>query len=365
MPIAILEKLKGHTGSVSYVTASGKEGLGLVATVSDDDGTIRFWDMRTAGSPRHAVRSILLGKGCGITCCSFAVPRDASGDAAAGAAPLFYVGVGERVLEYDLRASTDILLRAPTRPASAEGTLLGEGARPAEGDDLNELSYAWLKTSAKRPAVPAIAAPCDDGTVRVFRADDGCELRRLSGGHDNICSCARWAPGCPGILVSGGMDCTAALWDVRKGELLAKTSFKEEKPGMTVNPPFANALDFAPDGQHFAVALGDGKVAVLAWERQYQQGQFCKVATVEAHMAPAAGVCFLPWTRTKKRRLPLILSGGTDAAVTVVDANVPKGGKALVSQEIGAKVNWLASSPTEPYAFVATESNEVSVVTFN
>lgn len=357
MPITILETLKGHSGSVSYIVAGGKENQGLVATASDEDGTIRFWDLRTA--PHRAVRSILIGKGLGIASCCFSAPREEGAEDATGA---FYVSVGERVLRYDLRASTDVLIRKPTAPEDAAAGTFMQGARPAEDDDLNELAYSWVKMSAKKPAAPVIAAGCDDGAVYVFRADDGAECKQLRGGHDNICSCARWVPRSAGLLVSGGMDCVAALWDVRKGALLAKTSFKEEKPGMNVNPPFVNAIDMAQDGQHFAVALGDGKIAAMELE---QQRGLRKVAVAEAHMAPAAGVCFLPWTKSKKRRIPLALSGGTDAMVAVSDFNGKKGGVVLASQGIGAKVNWITASQTEPYAFVATKSNEVSVVAFN
>jgi WD40 repeat protein/serine/threonine protein kinase/DNA-binding XRE family transcriptional regulator len=91
-----------------------------------------------------------------------------------------------------------------------------------------------------------LLAGSTDGTVRLFAAATGRELRVLDAHAGGVYSVAFSPAG--RFLLSGGADSTAKLWDLDTGELLRTFQHKE-------NPVFSVA--FSPDGQHILTGAYD------------------------------------------------------------------------------------------------------------
>ena len=94
---------------------------------------------------------------------------------------------------------------------------------------------------------------------------------KLTGVHTNLCTSASWMPGCRGrTLVSGSMDATICVWNVRRSKPIADgghiTCGPADQGASTsggsqlLNPPFVQCVDCSP--YVCAAALGDGTVGL-------------------------------------------------------------------------------------------------------
>lgn len=252
------------------VAASGDTALS-----SSEDGTLRVWDLRS----RRGVRAIVPPQPAGS-----AAPCGTFGSCAFGnpADPFTSVLVasGPELFAFDLRGSAIVSRAPPTLSAQL-------------ADDINDFAVS--------PDGGLVAVPCDDGSVELLSLSDLQRQRTLRGGHQNICSAARYrASG--GELVTGGFDQRLLLWDPANGKLRAKHDARElfpaeesdeqPNPNQLVNPPFV--LGLAADGisDSVAVALGDGAVLVLLGGQRQQRRETPWVVP-QAHAAATDGVTWL------------------------------------------------------------------------
>ena len=93
----------------------------------------------------------------------------------------------------------------------------------------------------------------------------------LTGVHTNLCTSARWMPGCRGrTLISGSMDATICVWNVPRCKPVADGGHITIGPAdqgastsggsQLLNPPFVQCVDCSP--YVCAAALGDGTVGL-------------------------------------------------------------------------------------------------------
>jgi WD40 repeat protein len=96
-----------------------------------------------------------------------------------------------------------------------------------------------------------LASAGQDGTVRVWDAESGDELLRLTG-HDDWVHAVAFSPD-GARLASAGQDGTVRVWDAASGDELLR---------LTGHNDYVNAVAFSPDGTCLASAGQDGTVRV-------------------------------------------------------------------------------------------------------
>jgi WD40 repeat protein len=130
----------------------------------------------------------------------------------------------------------------------------------------------------------------DDGTIAVTHT-------KLTGVHSNLCTSARWMPGCRGrTLVSGSMDATICVWNVPRckpvsdgGHITcgpADQGASTSGGSQLLNPPFVQCVDCSP--YVCAAALGDGTVGL------YDMAKLSSVGRLRGHSSATACVRFVP-----------------------------------------------------------------------
>lgn len=145
--------------------------------------------------------------------------------------------------------------------------------------------------------------------------------------------------------MSCALDGTVVAWDVHRRRVVAQDRHTAP-PGLVANPPLAHCVAVARDGQHVAVALGDGTVALAAWRR------LRRVAVRAGHAAATAAVCFL-------RGSDRVVSGSVDESVVLWSTR----GSPVHRWEHLGKVNWVAAHPARDVFFVASSDAAVHMVT--
>jgi sugar lactone lactonase YvrE/tetratricopeptide (TPR) repeat protein len=141
-----------------------------------------------------------------------------------------------------------------------------------------------------------LASAADDGTVRVWDAASGEQVRPLEGHTDRVWSVAFSPDG--RRLASASDDGTVRVWDAATGQ---------ELPPPRGHTGGANGVAFSPDGQRLASAGEDGVVRV--WDAAGGE----QVRALKGHTGGVNGVAFSP----DGRRLA---SASSDQTVRVWDA---------------------------------------------
>jgi WD40 repeat protein/serine/threonine protein kinase len=115
----------------------------------------------------------------------------------------------------------------------------------------NGLVWSVAYSPPRKQGAPLLATAGEDGTVKVWDADRGCEIRTLNGHTDEVLSVA-WSPDGK-WLASASYDRTVKLWDVDSGKLMQNLKGHQDR---------VRSVTFSPDGKRLASSSHDGTVKV-------------------------------------------------------------------------------------------------------
>lgn len=232
----LLEKLRGHRGSVSCLTSYDD-----CIVSGSEDKTVRLWDLRTRKTFK-----------CINSCFSDAIedvqlnPKDRN---------YLFVASGSQLLSFDTRFD-GVINREPIATYNNVG-------------EINRLSLS--------PKEPLIAIGDDSNDIRIVSYSNNGELfensavyraKLLRRGHTSLVNALSFRSTNPKELFSGGFDCVGNIWDT--GLAKVKTSINlavnniEEGDGCNrmFNPPHVHAGQYLDSGKAIIVALGDGSVSL-------------------------------------------------------------------------------------------------------
>lgn len=273
--------LVGHRGSVLCLDSPGE---GRLASGSED-GSVRLWDL----SAGRAVRALVLEGSSQVN----AVCLGRNGDVANWA----FAATGSTVHGFDLR-SPSVLLRQAAFSLSA---------------NRDEVCQLALNQNGK-----ILAIADDAGDVQLFDLAEARQLRPLQSAHESICNCVAFNPVRDWELCTGGMDAVCATWDFRSALCSSKWLLAPPPElicSQILNPRHVHCLNYSPDGNLLALALGDGTVEL----RDTQSGQV--VVAEQAHRAAASQAIFMPTLGERDalrsqcgvQTIPTLITAGDDA----------------------------------------------------
>ncbi|MEM1186522.1 MAG: protein kinase [Planctomycetota bacterium] len=201
------------------------------------------------------------------------------------------------------------------------------GQYAASVGGMNRELHVWSTSTAKRLARGVghstwvtrvlfnsggdlLATSSDDGTVRVWDANDAAQVSVVPVNEAGLFGLA-WHPNGE-QLVAAGDDGVVALIDARTGLIEAST---------VVNPKGTTAVVFSADGSTIAVGANDGTIAVLSGDSLGPISEFA------AHRVPVRSLAWHPL-------LPIIVSGSDRGGVRCHDPDGVLLGSMLATQGI-------------------------------
>jgi WD40 repeat protein len=272
--------LGGHTDAVTGVSYSPDGSLLLTQSA---DGTARLWNthvtaLRTLGLQQGAISAVAydstgklvlsagadgtaklwhtngslsqtLAQGGKITDASFSGPD--------------VLTAGEDGTAKRWRAVDGMLLATYAHGSPVRAVVAEADGVITVGDDGVVKSWTlrgklrWASTHGSPIAAAAVsgdgtvATGAADGTVRLWRGDDGSASRTLGGHTDAVTSLAFDPSGT--LLVSGSVDHTARIWDARTGKLVHVLT------GHTLG---ITSVSFSPDGKLVLTSSVDGDARI-------------------------------------------------------------------------------------------------------
>nr|WP_062330398.1 hypothetical protein [Herbidospora sakaeratensis] len=209
-----------------------------------DDGTIRFWDLRT----RRQTGALIAAHASEVS--SLAYSRDGT--------RLVSGGYDSLVNVWNVRTGDRI-------------------GGPSAGHT------GWVMSVDFAPDGTRIASGGRDGTVRLWDARTGRQTGTPLIGHTDSVEAVAFNPNGT-TLVSGGMDATVRVWDARIGRLLGVP---------LVGGEMIWSLAFSPDGRRLAVGSEDYLIRV--WDVALSPDAFTSVcAMLDREVTPAEWAQYVP-----------------------------------------------------------------------
>ena len=227
---------------------------------------------------------------------------------------LLAVGVGCGVVLVDARRA------AQTTPPSFTTT-----------DDVAGVAFAADSSTlaiVDDMGAATVASVSPTGGLRVDAA--------LRNAHTSLASAAAWRPGSARHLVTAGLDCTIALWDVTARRCTARWRAGAGVEGQAevtqvVNPPFVHALAVSPVGtagvtsRLVAAACGDCAVLLLdarsgsgrrgSWDAGPPDPLARLTPAAGGHTSACTALAFVQGTDATPAAPRILASGGDDGRV--------------------------------------------------
>ncbi|KAJ1818977.1 hypothetical protein LPJ60_004027 [Coemansia sp. RSA 2675] len=311
--------LRGHRAGVTSLAAGWGSRSSMLLSGSDDQ-TCRLWDTRTS----KAVRCIR-GFSDEITAVELA------GDHSIVAAS------GSSIYIYDQRAMNVV-------------SQASEAASLFSNKDQGEVQALSARGDF-------IAYVDENGRLGVFDITDNPPSATPVDGHDALAGCVCIHPELP-IIASGGFDRQVILWDMasetKARSFIAESCDTCDDPAKSFNPPFAYALDFAPeDSLQLVSGHADGSLVCLSDETVFRWSEchgysISAVRFVSAKpeiLATASLDCTLALWDAESILYPDVEA--QSSAVTVV-GDKPR---QLALVELSTKPDTLAASETTPVIY--------------
>ncbi|KZP19698.1 WD40 repeat-like protein [Athelia psychrophila] len=263
----VVPDLRGHSEEVQVVAFATQGGM-LVVLSASVDGTIRTWDATTGNellSKRRNISSPVLAMACSADG-SLVVGSSTDGklrvwkSMAAGNPHKFLEKHNDLVRERCLAlsddgkilvsASADTTVRRWDVGTELPVSLLIELEEEIE-EDPDALSVAISSDGT------LIAAGLEDGFIAIW--EDTKEVKYLEG-HEEAVMAVNFSPNGQ-LLVSGSVDCTVRLWDLKNLTQVWKRPRRHDRPVISVA--------FSHGGSRIAAGSADGYVKV--WDASPQQ----------------------------------------------------------------------------------------------
>ncbi len=190
----------------------------------------------------------------------------------------------------------------PTRPARATAQPTAAPIGDLTGTLIDEVRLravrGFLQGATLDPAGERIAAGSSDGSVQVWRVDEGDLQMSVPAAHTDWVRAVAFSPDGT-VLASGGDDQTVRLWQVDDSTALATLEGHDD---------WVRAVAFSPDGT--VLASGGDDATVRLWRVE----DASLIETLTGHERTVRGVAFSPDNT-------LLASGGDDATVRLWSAS--------------------------------------------
>ncbi|KAL5839295.1 hypothetical protein ACOSQ3_012002 [Xanthoceras sorbifolium] len=361
-------RLRAHKATATCCIAS-RDRPGLIAT-SGEDGRICWFDLRCKD-----VQLIIDVGSEPITSLCFK----------SGTEGVVYVSSGKEVKSFDVHMPTSW--------------------KPLESYNYNKEEINQIACNSKSSF---LACADDSADVKIIDIRHHCLYKTLRAGHSNICSTVQFIPWRPWEVITGGLDSKLVMWDFSKGRSNKIVDFglpdmNSNNGGQCCNPAFVHAIA-VPDVDMLdktdkicVVARGDGAIDVINIESElntFRSKNSTKarkgsksiskddIRAVEmenldqnggkslhldyslgGHTAAASCVTFSLFGERGK----CVISGGNDKSVKVWDCSkFPYAGQTGTNNDLlhmninlGRKVNWLCTSPTDSENLVVCDTSRV------
>eukprot|EP00398_MALV-I-01_sp_L67-1_P000054 gene54-42_t len=319
-----------------------------LAATSSDDGTARIWDLRTCKSVRRLKFP---------TVASTSDDDDFVGSIRFNPDGLrVYAGVSSILHQFDLRTTSDVIVKAPSASATLD-------------DTVNEFD---VSSDGKW-----ISVPQDNGHISILDATSLEESRVLAHSNSNAkneefggdaVSVAMWRPGVSQVdeLVSAGYDMAICRWagmsGVRRKRLLATSILaqrddEKDRSCQVFNPPYVLSAKFDQTGSNLVAGLGDG--SLLWWQyHSRDQVRWDRPHVWQGHRSALPGLAWLDKNR--------LLTFGNDRRLLLWNLdreNVSDCTRSPVhSVMLKDTPNALDVEPSKKIILAATTANEATIL---